>query len=142
MFVDFLEKSVVEDLLAKVGKSLGFSLKHSTLVAGQGQAAVGSPLWWWYEYEPSGGEDSKAAGKVLLCHSGSCQDISLKCYCIESALMLEDVLATREFTAHSSRHALPVPRISNPFAGTKSLEELQIKLDLLGEKKRVSHDGK
>ena len=137
MFVDLLEKSVVEDALAKIGKSLGFSLKHSTLDADQGRARVGSPLWWWYEYEPSSGEDGKnVAGTVFLFHFGTCQtDYGLKSHYIESTSMLEDVLTTREFIVCNrtagSRHALPT-RISNPFAGARSLEELQMKLDLLG----------
>ena len=136
MFVDFLEKSMVEDFLAKVGKSLGFVLKHGTLDAGQGRARVGSPIWWWYEYEPSGGEDGKnMADKVFLFHLGTCQiDYGLRSHFIESASMLEGVLTTREFIVSNrtsgSRHALPT-RISNPFVGTRSLEELQIKLDLL-----------
>lgn len=135
MFVDFLEKSIVEDVLAKIGKSLGFSLKHSTLDADQGCARVGSIRWWRYECKPSGGEDSKnAAGKVLLYHSGTCQsEYSLKSCYIESTSMLEDVLTASEFIVCNSMHGnVLLTGISNPFVGTRSLEELQMKLDLLG----------
>lgn len=115
----------VERLLKKIGQSLGFELKHS------------KEDWWWYEttrlVDGKHFETSKAVRFPESC-GGLC-DAAFA----EPSRLLQAVLQTRIFRVNVHRDGDRWQEshfILNPLFNAKSLEELEITLDLLGEKRK------
>jgi len=122
-WTDNLGSKEAERLLKKIGQTLDFELKH------------GEEYWLWYEttrlVDGTHFETSEAVRFPKSC-GGLCDSAFLK-----PSGLLQAVLQTRIFrvTVHRDCKRWQESHfVLNPVFNVKSLEELEITLDLLGER--------
>lgn len=127
-WIDHLESSEVERLLKKIGQSLGFELKYAK-VANREDLCL-----WWYETRWA---DGKCLETLEVVHfPESCGGFGDYAFSKPSRL-LHAVLQTRIFRVTVYRDGKRWQEshfVLNPIFNVKSLEELEIALDLLGRK--------
>ena len=130
-WADSLESREVERLLKKIGQTLGFELVHGE---------VGD---WWYETSWADGKDLETPEPV--CFPASCGGFGDFAFAEPSGLLCA-VLQTRIFRVNVHRDGKWQESCFalNPiFNAKKSLEELEITLDLLlgGRRGGVAKNG-
>lgn len=141
-WTDNLGSREAERLLKKIGQTLGFELKHAVTAVREDLHAWSRYLQedvhaWWYETSWADGKHLETSEAV--CFPDSCGGFRGYAFAKTSGL-LQAVLQTRIFMVNihrdSKRRWQECCFALNPVFNAKSLEELEITLDLLGRKER------
>ena len=136
-WTDNLGSREAERLLKKIGQTLGFELKHS-----ETSREDLLHLWW---YETSWADGKHLETSETVCFPASCGGFGCYAFAKTSGL-LQAVLQTRIFRVNVHRDGekkrwLESCFVLNPVFNVKSIEELEIALDLLGRKEGEAADN-
>lgn len=130
-WTDDLGSEEAERLLRKIEQTLDFELKHVWWTADKEDLDV-----WWYVTRWVDGKCLETSEAV--CYPESCDGFRDYAFS-KPRRLLQAVLQTRVFKINvhkDGRRWQESCFVLNPLFGCKSLEELEITLDLLGEKKK------
>lgn len=136
-WTDNLRSREAERLLKKIGQTLSFELKHAET------KREDLLRLWWYETRWVDGKHLETSETV--CFPASCGGFG--CYAFAKASrLLQAVLQTRIFRVNVHRDGdkkrwLDSCFALNPVFNAKSIEELEIALDLLGRKEGEAADN-